>query len=64
MHGQTGQTLGTLARSGTLQRGQREVLSYHVIFHWNRLGLSALRQAILARTARDAILGPVPVPIA
>jgi thiopeptide-type bacteriocin biosynthesis protein len=58
---QAGQSLGTLARSGTLQRGVREVLSYHVIFHWNRLGLSARHQAILARAARDAIFGPVPV---
>jgi thiopeptide-type bacteriocin biosynthesis protein len=58
---QAGQSLGTLARSGTLQRGLREVLSYHVIFHWNRLGLTSRQQAILARTARDANLGPVPV---
>lgn len=57
---QVGRELGTLARSGTLQRGLREILSYHVIFHWNRLGLPARQQAILARAARDAILGPVP----
>jgi thiopeptide-type bacteriocin biosynthesis protein len=59
-----GQSLGALARSGTLQRGLREVLSYHVIFHWNRLGLSTRQQAVLARACRDAILGPVPVPTA
>jgi thiopeptide-type bacteriocin biosynthesis protein len=58
---QAGQSLGTLARSGTLQRGLREVLSYHVIFHWNRLGLTARQQALLARAARDAILGPIPL---
>jgi thiopeptide-type bacteriocin biosynthesis protein len=57
---QAGQQLGVLARSGTLQRGLREVLSYHVIFHWNRLGLSARQQAILAWSAREAILGPIP----
>ena len=61
---QAGQSLGTLARSGTLQRGLREMLSYHVIFHWNRLGLTTRQQAILARAARDAILGPVPAPTA
>jgi thiopeptide-type bacteriocin biosynthesis protein len=57
---QAGRELGALARSGTLQRGLREILSYHVIFHWNRLGLTARQQAILARAARDTILGPVP----
>lgn len=55
-----GTSLGELARSGTLQRGLRDVLSYHVIFHWNRLGLPARQQAALARAARDAILGPKP----
>jgi thiopeptide-type bacteriocin biosynthesis protein len=53
-----GKSLSGLARSGTLQRGLREVLSYHVIFHWNRLGLPTRQQAALARAARDAILGP------
>jgi thiopeptide-type bacteriocin biosynthesis protein len=61
---QAGEDLGTLTRCGTLQRGLREVLSYHVIFHWNRLGLTSRQQAILARACRDAILGPVPAPIA
>ncbi|WP_243710845.1 thiopeptide-type bacteriocin biosynthesis protein [Actinomadura sp. KC216] len=53
-----GQTLGSCARSGRLQRGLRDVLSYHVIFHWNRLGLPARQQSILAWAARAAILGP------
>jgi thiopeptide-type bacteriocin biosynthesis protein len=57
-----GEALGALARAGTLQRGLRDVLAYHVIFHWNRLGLPARQQAVLARAARDAILGPVPSP--
>jgi thiopeptide-type bacteriocin biosynthesis protein len=61
---QAGEHLGALARCGTLQRGVREVLSYHVIFHWNRLGLTSRQQAILARACRDAILGPVPAPTA
>jgi thiopeptide-type bacteriocin biosynthesis protein len=53
-----GQTLGARARSGSLQRGLRDVLSYHIIFHWNRLGLPARQQSILAWAARAAILGP------
>jgi thiopeptide-type bacteriocin biosynthesis protein len=53
---QTGQALGEAARAATLSRGLREVLSYVVIFHWNRLGLSARTQSILAWTARAAIL--------
>ncbi|MFG2865480.1 thiopeptide-type bacteriocin biosynthesis protein [Streptomyces sioyaensis] len=54
-----GRDLGTAARDGTLDRGLREVIAYHVIFHWNRLGLSARPQSILARAARTAILQPV-----
>lgn len=57
-----GEALGALAQCGKLQRGLREVLSYHVIFHWNRLGLSTRQQVLLARACRDAILGPVAVP--
>jgi thiopeptide-type bacteriocin biosynthesis protein len=51
-----GRTLGAAARAGTLQRGLREILSYLVIFHWNRLGLPARTQSILACAARTAIL--------
>ncbi|MEO3861334.1 thiopeptide-type bacteriocin biosynthesis protein [Acrocarpospora sp. B8E8] len=52
-----GRDLGTQARAGTLQRGLREILSYHIIFHWNRLGLPSRTQSILAWSARAAILG-------
>jgi thiopeptide-type bacteriocin biosynthesis protein len=55
-----GQTIGAYARTGLLQRGLREVLSYHVIFHWNRLGLPARQQSILAWSARNTILGTPP----
>jgi thiopeptide-type bacteriocin biosynthesis protein len=51
-----GRTLGSAARAGTLQRGLREVMSYLVIFHWNRLGLPARTQSILAWAVRTAIL--------
>lgn len=52
----TGQALGRAVQDGTLDRGLRQVLSYHVIFHWNRLGLSMRGQSILAWAARAAIL--------
>ncbi|MFJ2114654.1 MULTISPECIES: thiopeptide-type bacteriocin biosynthesis protein [unclassified Streptomyces] len=56
----TGQTLGAAAREGTLERGLRHVLSYHVIFHWNRLGLPMRTQSALAWAARTAIMDPLP----
>lgn len=46
--------------TGTLDRGIRRVLAYHVIFHWNRLGLSYGAQSALALAARTAILDPPP----
>lgn len=51
-----GQKLGHAVQDGTLDRGLRQVLSYHVIFHWNRLGLSMRGQSVLAWAARSAIL--------
>jgi thiopeptide-type bacteriocin biosynthesis protein len=48
-----GHDLEGAARDGALQRGLRDILAHHVIFHWNRLGLPARTQAILARAARD-----------
>ncbi|MFE2046717.1 thiopeptide-type bacteriocin biosynthesis protein [Streptomyces sp. NPDC059477] len=52
----TGETLAQAVQDGTLDRGLRQVLSYHVIFHWNRLGLSMRGQSVLAWAARMAIL--------
>ncbi|MCX2968612.1 MULTISPECIES: thiopeptide-type bacteriocin biosynthesis protein [Streptomyces] len=52
----TGRRLADAARDGTLERGLRGVLASHVIFHWNRLGLPAATQAVLARAARTALL--------
>ncbi|MEU9120571.1 thiopeptide-type bacteriocin biosynthesis protein [Streptomyces sp. NPDC048506] len=54
-----GRDLGTAARNGSLDRGLREVISYHVIFHWNRIGLHSRTQSVLAHAARTAILHPV-----
>lgn len=55
-----GRSLAEAVRLGTLDRGLRQVLSYHVIFHWNRLGLSLRAQSALAWAARTAILGSPP----
>ncbi|WP_063797606.1 thiopeptide-type bacteriocin biosynthesis protein [Saccharothrix sp. NRRL B-16348] len=60
----TGRDLADANRTGHLTRGLRDVLSYHVIFHWNRLGLDARTQAILAHAARHAILGSTDHPAA
>lgn len=54
---EAGTALGTASREGALDRGLRHVISYQVIFHWNRLGLPARKQSILAWAARAAILG-------
>src|SRR5699024_1537362 len=42
--GQAGSLLADLAATGRLSRGLRSVLAQTVIFHWNRLGLSATEQ--------------------
>ena len=57
-----GRALRELADEGRLERGLRAVLSYHVIFHWNRLGLPARTQAIMSRAARTAVLDAEPKP--
>ncbi|MEF9906475.1 thiopeptide-type bacteriocin biosynthesis protein [Streptomyces sp. P9-A2] len=51
-----GEELGCAVGAGTLDRGLRQVFGYHVIFHWNRLGLSMRGQSVLAWAARAAIL--------
>lgn len=51
-----GRRFGETARHGELDRGLRAVLTHVVIFHWNRLGLPASAQGILATAARDAYL--------
>jgi thiopeptide-type bacteriocin biosynthesis protein len=54
---EAGRTLAEAHRTGLLERGLRDVLAYHVIFHWNRLGLPTTTQTTLARTATTTILG-------
>lgn len=51
-----GAGLTALHRTGNLGRGLRAVLAYHVIFHWNRLGLPLQHQTALAHAAQHAIL--------
>jgi thiopeptide-type bacteriocin biosynthesis protein len=51
-----GRGLGRAAADGRLDRGIRAVLTHGVIHHWNRLGLSATTQGILARAASEAAL--------
>lgn len=53
-----GQIIATAAQSGTLQRGPRDVLAHHVIFHWNRHGLTSRTQAALSHAARAVIMAP------
>jgi thiopeptide-type bacteriocin biosynthesis protein len=52
-----GTNLQRLRETGKLTRGLRAVIALHVIFHWNRMGLSATTQATLAQAAREAIFG-------
>lgn len=51
-----GHQLGNAATSGRLGRGLRAVLAQVTIFHWNRLGMSAQTQGVLARAAATALL--------
>jgi len=51
-----GRQLGVAASDGALRRGVRDILAHHVIFHWNRLGLSTTDQSVLASVAADVIL--------
>ncbi|MEV0633240.1 thiopeptide-type bacteriocin biosynthesis protein [Nonomuraea wenchangensis] len=51
-----GHQLGHAAAQGRLDRGLRAVLTHVLIFHWNRVGLSAAVQGILARAAAAALL--------
>lgn len=53
----TGRVLRALRDSGDLTRGIRTIIALHVIFAWNRLGLSATTQALLARAAKQAVFG-------
>jgi thiopeptide-type bacteriocin biosynthesis protein len=53
---QAGHDLGEAAAANRLDRGLRATTAQIVIFHWNRLGLSAHAQSILAHAAKAAAL--------
>jgi thiopeptide-type bacteriocin biosynthesis protein len=59
---EAGRLLAEAAGRGDLSRGLRAVLAHVVIFHWNRLGLRASTQGILASAARTAYL-PEDLPV-
>ncbi|MGH3997649.1 MAG: thiopeptide-type bacteriocin biosynthesis protein [Pseudonocardiaceae bacterium] len=50
-----GQALGAAANEGALERGTRDILAHHVIFHWNRIGLAYKTQSILAYAAKTVV---------
>ncbi|QXJ21689.1 bacteriocin biosynthesis protein [Actinomadura graeca] len=54
----TGRQLRALRESGRLTRGIRAVTTLHVIFHWNRIGITGPAQAALAQAAKEATLPP------
>lgn len=55
-----GRELADLAAAGALRRGLRDVITHHVIFAWNRLGLPYAAQSLLAATAQKVVFGPDP----
>ncbi|WP_019629695.1 thiopeptide-type bacteriocin biosynthesis protein [Actinomadura atramentaria] len=54
---EAGRELRNLRERGELSRGLRQILSLHVIFHWNRIGVPGAAQAMLTRAAKEAIFG-------
>lgn len=54
---EAGRAIGAARQAGELERGTRSILAHLVIFHWNRLGLTAQTQAIISRALRDTIMG-------
>jgi protein-L-isoaspartate(D-aspartate) O-methyltransferase len=54
----TGRQLAELASRGALARGLRAVLTHHLLFRFNRHGVSATDQHLLATAAQQAVFGP------
>ncbi|MGH3686482.1 MAG: thiopeptide-type bacteriocin biosynthesis protein [Pseudonocardiaceae bacterium] len=54
---EAGRQLRVLRESGQLTRGIRAATALHVIFHWNRIGITGATQAVLAQAAKEAIFG-------
>ncbi|WP_329143011.1 methyltransferase, FxLD system [Streptomyces sp. NBC_01456] len=57
-----GHTLADLAHHGGLTRGLRAVLTDHLLFAFNRLGISAQHQNVLATAASRVIFHREPIP--
>jgi len=55
-----GQDLADLAQQGSLTRGLRAVLTHHILFAWNRLGISAQQQHRLAGIAGQVVFEQEP----
>ncbi len=53
---QAGRSLGAASTANRLDRGLRATIAQVVIFHWNRIGLSARTQGVLAHAAIAATL--------
>ncbi|MGH3546710.1 MAG: methyltransferase, FxLD system [Pseudonocardiaceae bacterium] len=58
----TGQALADMAQQGTLTRGLRAVLAQHLLFAFNRLGIAAEHQHVLATAASQVIFQQEIVP--
>jgi protein-L-isoaspartate(D-aspartate) O-methyltransferase len=59
---EAGRELANLNSCGRLERGLRAVLAHHVIFHWNRLGLTYSIQSVLAALAKEIVMGTTDSP--
>lgn len=57
---QAGNALAALTQGGQLTRGLRAVLAHHVLFAWNRLGIQAADQQLLADSAATVIFDAEP----
>jgi protein-L-isoaspartate(D-aspartate) O-methyltransferase len=55
---EAGQQLAELSSRGALARGLRAVLAHHLLFVFNRHGVSAADQHVLASAACQAVFGP------
>jgi protein-L-isoaspartate(D-aspartate) O-methyltransferase len=60
---EAGQRLAQLAATSQLERGLRAVLTHHVIFHWNRLGLSQAEQSSLSHLAKEVVMADPHTPV-
>lgn len=59
-HRRAGQGVAELAHQGRLTRGLRAVLAHHILFAWNRAGISVHQQSLLAATAAQVIFRQEP----